>query len=115
MRRQRLVAKYRGGWEGLHTPQRGKVILWAENGSLRFKVLSGCLPLQLIFNRKFDVPLNEIERIEAAPARIRGSDVLVYTRSNGILSFGFPYQQAPQARRLMEQLMKSNVDGNDSS
>ncbi len=105
MSRQRLVVKYRGGWEGPHTPQRGQVALWVEDGNLRFKVLSGCLPIQLLFNRKFDVPVNEIVRTEAVAARVRGSDVLVYTQKNGILSFGFPHQQAPQAERQMERLL----------
>jgi hypothetical protein len=103
---QKLVVKYAGGWMGPGTPQRGKSVLWVENGSLRFRVLSGCLPLQLLFMRKFDIPVSEIQRVEVESGQHRGSVVHLYTEKLGIVAFGFPYQRGPQAKAMVESLLR---------
>lgn len=112
---QRLAVRYLGGWEGNGHPQYGKSLLWVQDGKLRFRVASGCLPIQLLFMKKHDVPVSDVERVEARPARHRGSEVYVYTRSVGILRFHFPWAGPPQAERDIQRLLGSVHDGNGSN
>jgi len=104
MAKKLVIAKYRGGYQGDHALQRGKVKVWREGEDLKLQSVGGCL--WFLFLRKFTLPVAEVQRIEAVPARMRGSDVHVYTRNNGVLSLGFPYDQAPQAKGLVEALVR---------
>jgi hypothetical protein len=107
MARQLIIARYRGGYQGDHALQRGKVKVWREGEDLRLQALGGCF--WFLFLRKFTIPAADVQRVEAVPARVRGSDVHVYTRNNGVLSLGFPNHQAPQARALVEALVANGA------
>lgn len=104
-----LFAKYRGGYMGDHALQRGKVRIWRDGDDLVLRAVSGCIVLYAMFPRKFRIPVAEIERIEAVPARVRGADVQIYTHHNGVLALGFPYDQAPQAKAYIRSLVGSGV------
>jgi hypothetical protein len=104
MAKKQIVARYNGGYQGDHALQRGMVKVWREEENLRLQAVGGCF--WFLFLRKFTIPVAEVERIEAVPARVRGSDVHVYTSNNGILALGLAHDQAPQARARVEALVR---------
>ena len=106
MAQRRLVVRYLGGWEGKGKPQYGKSLLWVEEGNLLFRAESGCLPIQLLFMKKYNVPISEVERVTAQPAPHRGSEAYLYTRNYGILRFHLPWAGPPQAQHEIERLVQ---------
>ena len=100
-------AKEKASRPGKCRPSFSWTCRWREGEDLRLQALGGCF--WFLFLRKFTIPAADVQRVEAVPARVRGSDVHVYTRNNGVLSLGFPNHQAPRARALVEALVANGA------